>query len=110
MSIKVGINHGKLKNRLGAYHAPAMTFLDFTFLRSLPAGQVRNGFAELVKISSVSDIRIWQLLEANGEALIETRFGRADGAKGEICQIADEICKRGIKVMLDVSLQPLHSL
>lgn len=93
-----------MKNRLGAYHAPAMTFLDFTFLRTLPAGQVRNGFAELVKISSVSDLRIWQLLESHGEALIDTKFGRADGAKAEIMPIADEICKRGIKVMLDVSV------
>ena len=80
-----------------------MTFLDFTFLKSLPEGQVRNGFAELVKISSVSDLRTWQLLEGNGEALIETRFGRAEGAKADILPIADEICKRGIKVMLDVS-------
>lgn len=45
VSIKVGINHGNLKNRLGAYHAPMMTFLDFNMLRTLPEGQVRNGFA-----------------------------------------------------------------
>lgn len=86
-----------------------MTFLDFTHLRTLPEGQVRNGFAELVKISSVSDLRTWQLLEANGEALIETRFGRADGARPEILPIADEICKRGIKVMLEVGCCPLKS-
>ena len=96
------MNHGKLKNRLGAYHAPSMTFLDLTFLRTLPEGQVRNGFAELVKISSVSDLRIWQLLEANGEALIKSRFGRVDGTEPELSAIADEICKRGIKVMLEV--------
>lgn len=41
----VGINHGNLKNRLGAYHAPLVTFLDFNMLRTLPEGQVRNGFA-----------------------------------------------------------------
>lgn len=110
VSIKVGINHKKLKNRLGAYHAPAMTFLDFTLLKSLPEGQVRNGFAELIKISSVSDIRTWQLLEAHGEALIETKFGRADGAKADILPIADEICKRGIKVMLDLESPNLHEI
>ena len=43
--LAVGINHGNLKNRLGAYHAPMMTFLDFNMLRTLPEGQVRNGFA-----------------------------------------------------------------
>jgi len=45
VSIKVGINHGNLKNRLGAYHAPLITFLDFNMLKTLPEGQTRNGFA-----------------------------------------------------------------
>lgn len=81
-----------------------MTFLDFTFLRTLPEGQVRNGFAELVKISSVSDITIWKLLEKHGEAFIETRFGRADGTKQEIVDAAKEVCHRGIKVMLEVRI------
>lgn len=124
MYSKVGINHGNLKNRLGAYHAPLITFLDFNMLRTLPEGQVRNGFAgecpeawpfggcgahrarrvELMKISSCADKRIWDLLVQNGEALIDTRFGRTDGATAELKAIADEICWRGIKVMLDVSL------
>ncbi|GAA97234.1 uncharacterized protein L969DRAFT_84338 [Mixia osmundae IAM 14324] len=110
VSIKVGLNHGKLKNRLGAYHAPIVTFLDFNMLRTLPEGQVRNGFAELMKISSVADKRIWELLVHNGEALIDSRFGRADGAKEELKQIADEICWKGIKVMLDLESPNLHEL
>jgi 3-dehydroquinate synthase len=56
-----------------------------------------------MKISSCADERIWELLVQNGEALIQTRFGRADGAMPELKKIADEICWRGIKVMLDVS-------
>ena len=55
-----------------------------------------------MKISSCADKRIWELLVQNGEALIETRFGRADNATSDLKQIADEICWRGIKVMLDV--------
>jgi len=110
VSIKVAVNHGKMKNRLGAYHAPAMTFLDFTLLRTLPAGQIRNGFAEIIKISSVRDKHIWQLLEANGEALIDTKFGRADGAKADILPIADEICKLAIKLMLDLETPNLREI
>ncbi|KAI0343016.1 2-epi-5-epi-valiolone synthase [Trametopsis cervina] len=110
VSIKVGINHGSLKNRLGAYHAPLMTFLDFNMLRTLPEGQVRNGFAELMKISSCADKRTWELLVQNGEALIESRFGRADGAVPELKAIADEICWRGIKVMLDLESPNLHEI
>jgi hypothetical protein len=35
---------------------------DFSFLKTLPVGQVRNGFAELVKIASVGDKAVWDLL------------------------------------------------
>ncbi|KAG8412475.1 hypothetical protein J3459_015962 [Metarhizium acridum] len=58
VSIKVAVNYGRYKNRLGAYHAPIHTFLDFTFLRTLPIGQIRNGFAELIKISSCADKKL----------------------------------------------------
>ncbi|KAJ3555379.1 hypothetical protein NM688_g2612 [Phlebia brevispora] len=110
VSIKVAVNHGNLKNRLGAYHAPMITFLDFNMLRTLPEGQVRNGFAELMKISSCADKRIWDLLVRHGEALIETRFGRIDDASAELKAVADEICWRGIKVMLDLESPNLHEL
>lgn len=76
----------------------------------MPTGQVRNGFAELVKISSVNELPTWQLLEAHGEALIETGFGRADGAKPEILDIADKICRRGIKHMLDLEAPNLKEI
>ena len=56
-----------------------------------------------MKISSCADKRIWELLVNHGEDLIQTRFGRAEGAPAEMKKIADEICWRGIKVMLDVS-------
>ena len=61
-----------------------------------------------MKISSCADKRTWDLLVQNGEELIKTRFGRADGAPPELKEIADEICRRGIKVMLDVSVLYSH--
>lgn len=89
VSIKVAVNYGRYKNRLGAYHAPLHTFLDFTFLRTLPIAQVRNGFAELIKISSCSHIQVFDLLDKFCEQLIETKFGRADGSRSEIRRAAD---------------------
>ncbi len=38
VSIKVAVNHGKYKNRLGAYHASQQVLLDF----SLPAHPARS--------------------------------------------------------------------
>jgi demethyl-4-deoxygadusol synthase len=75
VAIKVAVNHGRAKNRLGAFHASQQVLLDFSFLRTLPAEQIRNGMAELVKISTVGNKSIFQLLEKHGEELLRTRFG-----------------------------------
>lgn len=89
VSIKVAVNYGNYKNRLGAYHAPMHTFLDFTFLCTLPIAQVRNGFAELIKISSCSHLEVFQLLEHFCEELINSKFGRDVGASPEVRKAAD---------------------
>ncbi|KAK1924572.1 hypothetical protein DB88DRAFT_451721 [Papiliotrema laurentii] len=109
VSIKVGLNHRKLKNRLGAYHAPLHTFLDFSFLKTLPVGQVRNGFAELVKIASVGDKAVWDLLVKHGKQLVETGFGYKEGGKDVIAP-GTEICHRGIETMLELESPNLHEL
>ena len=80
VSIKVAVNHGKHKNRLGAYHASEKVLLDFSFLATLPEDQVRNGMAELIKIAVVGNAEIFELLEAHGPELLRTRFGHLDGS------------------------------
>ncbi|CAJ2511434.1 Uu.00g070590.m01.CDS01 [Anthostomella pinea] len=110
VSIKVAVNYGRYKNRLGAYHAPLHTFLDFTFLRTLPIAQVRNGFAELIKISSCSHLQVFDLLDKFCEQLIETKFGRADEASMEVRQAADTINREGIYEMLKLETPNLHEI
>ncbi|KAH8090809.1 hypothetical protein HD553DRAFT_16961 [Filobasidium floriforme] len=109
VSIKVGLNHKKLKNRLGAYFAPVDTYLDFSFLKTLPEGQVRNGTAELIKICTVSEKRIWDLLVKHGKQLVETGYGFKNDDK-ELKAIGDDICKSGIEEMLRLESGNLHEL
>jgi 3-dehydroquinate synthase len=110
VSIKVAVNYGNYKNRLGAYHAPIWTFLDFNFLKTLPTSQVRNGFAEIIKISSCADLKTFNSLDKYCEQLIETRFGRTDGADKEVRRVADEICYDAIFEMLKLETPNLHEL
>ncbi|CCE29027.1 hypothetical protein E4U35_001845 [Claviceps purpurea] len=109
VSIKVAVNYGGCKNRLGAYHAPQHTFLDFTFLRTLPVGQIRNGFAELIKISSCADKTTFDLLDKYCEQMITTAFGRLESSD-EIKVAADKICKAGIYEMLKLETPNLHEI
>jgi len=110
VSIKVAVNYGNYKNRLGAYHAPMHTFLDFTFLRTLPEAQIRNGFAELIKISSCAHLPTYDLLDQYCEQLIGTGFGRADGAPKEVKEAADKINRAGIHEMLKLETPNLHEI
>lgn len=110
VSIKVAVNYGRYKNRLGAYHAPMHTFLDFTFLRSLPVAQIRNGFAELIKISSCAHKPTFDLLDRYCEDLIDTAFGRLGDAPKEVSIAADRICRAGIHEMLKLETPNLHEI
>lgn len=110
VSIKVAVNYGNYKNRLGAYHAPQHTFLDFGFLRTLPEAQIRNGFAELIKISSCAHLPTFDLLDQHCEELIGTGFGRTDGAPKEVREAADKINRSGIHEMLKLETPNLHEI
>ncbi|KAK4546141.1 hypothetical protein LTR36_002278 [Oleoguttula mirabilis] len=110
VSIKVAVNYGNYKNRLGAYHAPMHTFLDFGFMRTLPEAQIRNGFAELIKISSCAHLPTFDLLDEFCEQLISSGFGRADNAPKGVWEAADKITRAGIFEMLKLETPNLHEI
>ncbi len=109
VAIKVAVNHGKLKNRLGAYHASQKVILDFSFLKTLPEDQVRNGMAELIKIAVVANREIFELLEKYGEELLHTRFGYLNGTP-ELRAIGHKATYDAINTMLELEVPNLHEL
>ena len=110
VAIKVAVNHKKLKNRLGAYHASKKVFLDFSFLRTLPTAQVRNGMAELVKIAVVANDEVFQLLEKYGDKLLNTHFGYAEGGDQQLQEIGHRVNYEAIKTMLELEVPNLREL
>jgi demethyl-4-deoxygadusol synthase len=109
VAIKVAVNHGKLKNRLGAYHASQRVILDFSFLKTLPVAQVRNGMAELIKIAVVANSGIFELLEKYGKDLLHTRFGYLNGTP-ELRGVAHKVTYDAIDTMLGLEVPNLHEL
>ncbi|BAZ13018.1 3-dehydroquinate synthase [Calothrix sp. NIES-4071] len=109
VAIKVAVNHKKLKNRLGAYHAPQKVILDFSFLKTLPQAQVRNGMAELVKIAVVSNLEVFELLYEYGHELLETHFGYVNGSE-HLQEIAHKVNYEAIKTMLELETPNLHEI
>ncbi|MCW2553045.1 MAG: demethyl-4-deoxygadusol synthase [Mycobacterium sp.] len=109
VSIKVAVNYGKHKNRLGAYHASRKVLLDFSFLKTLPEDQVRNGMAELIKIAVVGNAEIFDLLERHGAELLQTRFGHLDGT-AELREVAARLTYQAIATMLELEAPNLHEI
>ena len=52
---KVGINHAKAKNMIGAFHQPRAVVIDPAFLATLPARELRSGAYEILKCAVLGD-------------------------------------------------------
>jgi len=67
---KTAINTAQGKNLVGLFHQPRMVLIDTALLETLPARQMRAGYAEIVKYGALGDSGFFAWLEAHGaEAL-----------------------------------------
>jgi len=66
---KTGIDHPRAKNLIGAIYPPRLTFVDTSFLSSLPERELRSGWAEVVKTALIGDADLFAYLQANVRTL-----------------------------------------
>ena len=62
---KVAVDHGQLKNMIGAFYQPAMVIADTGTLQSLPDEELKNGLAEVIKSAAIRDSAFFSFLEEN---------------------------------------------
>lgn len=113
---KTAINTSAGKNLIGAFHQPAMVLIDPDVLDTLPARQVRAGYAEVVKYGLIDHFAFFEWCEANAPALLA---GDADArvyaiahsvaAKARIVA-ADEHETNGIRALLNLGHTFGHAL
>ncbi|MDR6115656.1 MULTISPECIES: 3-dehydroquinate synthase [unclassified Sphingomonas] len=113
---KTAINTSAGKNLIGAFHQPAMVLIDPDVLDSLPARQVRAGYAEVVKYGLIDDFAFFEWCEANAPALLagdaEARvhaIAHSVAAKARIVA-ADEHETNGIRALLNLGHTFGHAL
>ena len=61
---KNGIDVGSYKNMVGVIRQPAFLLHDPSFLDSLPEGEWRNGFAEIIKHAAIKDAVMFRELQS----------------------------------------------
>jgi 3-dehydroquinate synthase len=59
---KLAVDFNHFKNHIGVFQLPALTLLYSGFFKTLPYGELRSGFAEVVKHALISDNVIWNHL------------------------------------------------
>ena len=67
---KTAVNARQGKNLIGAFHPPASALIDPDALATLPAREMRAGYAEVVKYGLIADAGFFAWCEANGAALL----------------------------------------
>ena len=67
---KNGVNIDGYKNLVGTFNHPAFVICDTNLLKSLPAGELRNGLAEVVKHALIADQDKFDRIEQNIEAIL----------------------------------------
>jgi 3-dehydroquinate synthase len=59
---KTGVDLGTLKNQIGVINSGAMVLIDTSYLYSLPANQLRSGYAEMLKHGLIQNEDYWNRL------------------------------------------------
>jgi 3-dehydroquinate synthase len=66
---KTAVNLAAGKNLAGVFHQPVCVIADVTTLDTLPARELRAGYAEIVKYGALGDSNFFEWLEAKGDAM-----------------------------------------
>lgn len=113
---KTAINARAGKNLIGAFHQPDLVLIDPTTLDTLPAREVRAGYAEVVKYGLIDDFDFFTWCEANGPALLaadapsrEKAIAHSVGAKARVVA-ADERETTGTRALLNLGHTFGHAL
>jgi 3-dehydroquinate synthase len=82
---KTGINSRHGKNLVGAFHQPSLVLADTALLDTLPAREMRAGYAEVVKYGLIDSPRFFAWCEANWQGVFQGGAAR-DEAVAESCR------------------------
>jgi 3-dehydroquinate synthase len=90
---KVAVNHGRLKNKIGAFYQPRLVISDIATLRTLTTKELSEGLAEVIKYAVIGDKEFFAYLEENldrikslDERLLEDIVYKSAKIKAEVVE------------------------
>jgi len=113
---KVGVNHPKGKNLIGAFYQPNLVLADCQTLTTLPQRELISGWAEAIKHGLILDEQFVQFLECNVNGLaklepdlITRAIARSATIKAQVVS-EDEKEKEGKRTILNYGHTIAHGL
>ena len=112
---KTGVNSSHGKNLIGSFYQPRLVLADIATLRTLPARELRAGYAEIVKYGLLDDPAFFMWLERHGKALIDGDEDLRRSAVAHACRakariVADDERERGSRALLNLGHTFAHAL
>lgn len=88
---KVGVNHPKAKNLIGAFHQPRAVVSDTTFLETLPPRELRSGAYEVIKCGILGDAALFRSLQRAPAGLLGWDPAERDAAIAAASRLKAEV-------------------
>ena len=88
---KVAVNHGLLKNKVGAFYHPRLTISDISTLKTLSSRELSDGLAEIIKHGIILDGEFFSYLEEN-----------LDKIRSRDARVLERVVSRSAKIKADV--------
>jgi 3-dehydroquinate synthase len=112
---KTAIDTPRGKNLIGAFHQPRLVLADLGVLDTLPAREMRAGYAEVIKYGLLGDFAFFEWLEQNGPAVVAREpqalahaIARSVEMKAEI--VAEDEREAGRRALLNLGHTFGHAL
>lgn len=88
---KTGVDIPEGKNLVGTFYQPRVVYIDSLVLESLPAGELLNGLAEVIKYGVIRDGRFFEFLESRRTAILALDQPVLAGMIRRCCEIKAEV-------------------
>ncbi len=112
---KTAVDLPQGKNLVGAFHQPRAVIVDTDTLSTLPARELRAGFAEVIKYGALGDAAFFAWLEQNAAALLAKDAGALTHAIAHCCAhkagiVARDETEQGERALLNLGHTFGHAL
>jgi 3-dehydroquinate synthase len=111
---KTGINSPHGKNLVGAFHQPSLVVADTAVLDTLPAREMRAGYAEVVKYGLIDDRAFFEWCEANFSAIFsggpERDHAVAQSCRAKAAVVVRDEREEGDRALLNLGHTFAHAL